>query len=140
MNWLALLPLLIQALPDIQSAFNTSTSNSTLGQKLSQLAAPISDLLTNIGSQLFPKASPTLHAIGGAIAAFNPDYTKWLQGALNNLGYASPPLVVDGLYGAKTTAAVEAAQKALGITIDGLAGNITEGLLAAALAKLPQVK
>jgi peptidoglycan hydrolase-like protein with peptidoglycan-binding domain len=140
---LSLLPYLFQALPDIVSAWNTTTSNVSFGQKLQELAAPVSNLLTDIGSQLFPKAAPTLHLIAGAIGAFNPDYTKWLQGSLNTLsptlGLPNPNLAVDGIYGPLTRAAVEAVQAHFGIVVDGLAGNITQGWIAKALAALPPV-
>lgn len=141
--WLSLLPLLIQAVPDIQAAWKAATSNTSFGQELTGLAAPLGDLIGNIGAKLFPKAAPTLHTIGGAIAVFNPNYTKWLQGALNQLSPSmnlpNPNLVVDGIYGPKTVAAVEAVQTHLGIVVDGLAGKITQKLLADALAALPQV-
>lgn len=144
MNWLSLLPLLIQALPDIQAAWNATTTNATMGQVLQGLAKPVGDLLTTIGAELFPQAATSLHIVGGAIAAFNPDYVKWLQGALNtiapSLNLTPPNLAVDGIYGPLTRGAVEAVQAHFGIIIDGLAGNVTQGWIAQALAKLPQVK
>lgn len=55
-----------------------------------------------------------------------------LQAALNKLG-ADPQLVVDNSYGRETRRAVEAFQKAHGLTVDGLAGTETWGAITAAL-------
>ncbi len=93
-------------------------------------------LLTSIGEKLFPKAAKTLHTVGAVFAAFDPDVTKWLQGALNVLLTPSPNLVVDGLYGPATRTAVEALQKQFGLVVDGLAGTVTRAAIEAALAKL----
>lgn len=140
---LSLIPLLIQNLPGLIQLWNTTSTNASFSTKATAIAGPLGDLFTSIGSQLFPKASPTLHLIGGFLHAFNPDYTKWVQGSLNvllpTLGITLTPLVVDGVYGEHTRDAVEAVQKHFGIFIDGIAGNITQGWIAQALAKLPQV-
>jgi putative chitinase len=74
------------------------------------------------------------------IAAFDPNTTKWLQGALNTLLALNPPLAVDGQYGPKTKAAVEQMQAKLGLVVDGLAGKLTQAAIDAALAKLPVIK
>ena len=71
-----------------------------------------------------------------AVAAFDPDVTKWLQGSLNVLLDPSPNLVVDGRYGTMTRNAVEQLQTKLGLRVDGWAGEITKAAIAAALAKL----
>jgi peptidoglycan hydrolase-like protein with peptidoglycan-binding domain len=55
---------------------------------------------------------------------------------LNKLVTPSPNLVVDGIYGPKTREAVDAAQKKLGVTVDGWAGEITHGAIQTALSKL----
>jgi hypothetical protein len=54
---------------------------------------------------LFPKAAPGLKVIAGAIGAFDPNVTKWLQDALNKLVKTSPKLDLDGIYGPETVAA-----------------------------------
>lgn len=59
-----------------------------------------------------------------------------VQNALNTLGYASPALVIDGILGAKSQAAVRAFQSAQGLTVDGIAGPQTKGALQSALASL----
>lgn len=143
---LSLLPLLWKYAQPIVSAWNSTSSNSTFNSYLSTLEKPVLDFVTSVGSQLFPKASPTLHALAGAIAAFNPDYIKWVQGSLNAvmpfLGLPNPNLVVDGIAGKHTVAAVEAVQTHFGVVVDGLPGNITYGLIQEALnllGKLPKV-
>src|SRR5262249_38481933 len=75
---------------------------------------------------------PVLQLIGGIVAHFDPNVTKWLQGSLNVVVGSS--LVVDGLYGPRTIDAVKAFQTKAGITVDGLAGLVTQ----AALPALPQ--
>jgi peptidoglycan hydrolase-like protein with peptidoglycan-binding domain len=77
-----------------------------------------------------------MQTVAAASATFDPNVTKWLQLALNKLLTPSPKLVVDGVYGPQTRDAVEAAQKKLGITVDGWAGEVTQGAIQAALAKL----
>ena len=54
------------------------------------------------------------------------DVTK-LQTALNALGYDCG--AADGIFGAKTEAAVRAFQKAKGLTVDGIAGKATQAAL-----------
>lgn len=51
---------------------------------------------------------------------------KKLQTALNNSGYG---LAVDGIYGAKTQAAVRDYQSKNGLSVDGIAGTQTQGKL-----------
>jgi len=50
--------------------------------------------------------------------------TKWVQLALNTLGY-QPPLLDDGNYGRQTKLAVTHFQQDYGIKVDGFAGNQT---------------
>ena len=134
--------LAIQWLPEIESIFQSSGTNETIVQRITDLSPTLADLLTGLGSELFPKAAPALAIVGGIVAGFSPDTTKWLQTSLNTLlGSAlSPPLVVDGLYGPKTQAAVTQFQTANGLVIDGLAGTITQGVIDGLLAKLPVLK
>ena len=55
------------------------------------------------------------------------DAVKWLQTELNQEGYS---LTVDGIYGARTEAAVRDYQSRKGLVTDGLAGPVTLGRLA----------
>ncbi|PQO39891.1 hypothetical protein DTL21_03915 [Bremerella cremea] len=54
---------------------------------------------------------------------------KTLQSALNSQLFPNPRLVVDGIFGAKTEAAVIAFQKQAVILVDGIAGNQTKAAL-----------
>jgi putative chitinase len=92
--------------------------------------------LASIGAALFPKVTPEVQVVAAASATFDPNVTKWLQVALNKLITPSPKLVVDGVYGPNTREAVEAVQKKLGITVDGWAGEITQGAIQMALSRL----
>jgi len=56
----------------------------------------------------------------------NRQSVKWLQWQLNNLGY---PLVVDGVWGPRTNAAVLAFQQQHGLLVDGLVGPKTKAEL-----------
>jgi murein L,D-transpeptidase YcbB/YkuD len=134
--------LAIQWLPQIESIFQSSGTNETIVQRITDLSPTLANLLTGLGSELFPKAAPALAIVGGIVAGFSPDTTKWLQTSLNTLlGSAlNPPLVVDGLYGPKTQAAVTQFQTANGLVVDGLAGTITQGIIDGLLAKLPVLK
>ena len=135
MNYLAIIQLVIQWSGTIKTIIDTATSNEGLVAELEKLAGPIGSLISGLGSQLFPKASPTLQKVGAVIAAFDPNFTKWLQAAINSAGY-TPALIVDGAYGPKTTAGVEWVQQKLGITVDGIAGKVTEATLKLFLTKL----
>jgi peptidoglycan hydrolase-like protein with peptidoglycan-binding domain len=137
MDWLRIVQLAIQYGPLVKGAIDTAFSNDDLITKIKNIAGPIVPLLEQIGKQLFPKAADILHLVGGAVAAFDPNVTRWLQGALNNLIEPSltPQLVVDGIYGPLTRAAVETFQKQMGLIVDGLAGTITRAAIDALLAK-----
>lgn len=136
-NPLTYLQLATQYGPKIGALITELTSNDDLATKIKLEAGPLADILTGIGATLFPDAAPELQLIGAAIAAFNPSSTKTLQGLLNALVKPSPNLVVDGIYGAKTTAAIKQLQTQLGITPDGIAANLTQKALMAFLAKVP---
>jgi peptidoglycan hydrolase-like protein with peptidoglycan-binding domain len=59
-----------------------------------------------------------------------------VQRALNTLGMATPPLVVDGQIGPKSQAAIRSFQSQHGLTVDGIAGPQTKTALQAALGGL----
>jgi peptidoglycan hydrolase-like protein with peptidoglycan-binding domain len=105
-------------------------------QSLQTTVPQVIPQLTEIGAALFPKVAPEMQVVAAATATFDPNVTKWLQIALNKLVTPGPNLTVDGVYGPRTREAVEAAQKKLGITVDGWAGEITQGAIQTALSKL----
>ncbi len=137
MNVLAILQIAANLAPTVKSILDTATGNESIVTKIREISDPLASILETVGETLFPKAAPALRIAAGAMAAFDPDVTKWLQGSLNVLIVPSPNLVVDGLYGPKTRAAVEQVQAAYGLRVDGWAGSITQAAIAAALAKRP---
>lgn len=65
--------------------------------------------------------------------AVDPDSgVKWVQEAINTLGY-TPPLDVDSNYGRQTSRAVAQFQRSYGLDVDGIAGPKTAAALRAAL-------
>lgn len=144
MNWLQLLqfvPLILQYGPQVASALQTATSNADVLTKIEQLAPTVGSLVSSVGAALFPKSSAALQQIGGAIAAFDPNTTMWVQKTCNQLlataaGYV--PLAVDGHYGPKTIAAVEQLQAKYGLAVDGIAGKVTQQVIAGVLGALPR--
>jgi peptidoglycan hydrolase-like protein with peptidoglycan-binding domain len=135
MDPMTILQLAIQYGPAIKAVIDEAWNNDDLATKLKNVAGPLMPVLEQAGAKLFPQAASTLHAVAGAIAAFDPNTTKWLQGALNAVVTPSPNLVVDGIYGPRTAAAVSALQKQLGLKVDGFAGAITQAALQTLLTK-----
>lgn len=140
MDPLAILQLALTYGPAVKALWDEASSNADLVTKIKQLSQPLANLLQDVGTRLFPQAAPQIAIVGGVIAAFDPNTTKWLQGALNTLLSPSPNLVVDGLYGPLTRDAVSKLQAKLGLKVDGLAGQITQAAIASALANLPTIK
>lgn len=141
---LSLIPLLIRESLGIVNAWNSTPNNATYIDYLVKLAPEVGKFISDIGALLFPGAASNMQLVGGSIAAFNPNYTKLVQGQINVLSPALklniPPLVVDGIYGPRTKAGIEAVQEHFGIVKDGIVGNITQGWIAKALATLPEIK
>lgn len=130
---LSLISTVVQLAGSVKAMLDQST---TTQDKLHELSSEIIPHLTEIGATLFPKVAPALQIVAAASAAFDPNITKWVQGSLNRILSLNPPLVVDGIYGAKTKAAVETFQTQLGLKVDGWAGDITQGAIQTALSKL----
>lgn len=123
--------------PTVVAAWNEATSNDSFTDKVRKIAPPLAPLLEQVGSAAYPGAAPALHIVAGVIASFSPD-AMWLQKSLNiYLGSdLAQPLVVDGVIGPKTKAAVKQAQAKLGLVVDGLAGKLTAAGLDYALSLL----
>lgn len=140
MDWSTLLPLIISAVGTVKSIIDIANSNQDIVSKITAEVPHIVTILNDYATKLFPKVAPELRVAAAATSAFDPNVTKWLQGSLNALVSPSPNLVVDGLYGPKTRAAVEALQTKLGLTVDGWAGQITQTAISNLLAKQPVLK
>lgn len=124
---LSLLPYVIQAAPAVINAIESGISVNSIGSVLTNPS--VAGALQSLGTQLFPKAAPQIALAGSLLATYSPNYVKWLQGMLNAYLKPAVPLKVDGSYGPKTIAAVEAAQTKLGLKIDGVAGDLTMAAL-----------
>lgn len=82
-----------------------------------------------------PPAPPTdWTPHGGVRHDHAPPSLEWVQLELNALGFAPTPLIVDGLDGNSTRAAIEAFQRRAGISVDGVAGPQTVAAIQKALA------
>lgn len=144
MNWLALLPSILSIIgeiPAIKAAWDSSPLGGFAGVVAVVQKSPIAGTLADIGSQLFPKLDPTLHAAAAALVVAHPNNTAWAQSALNLLvstGYVAfgKPLVVDGVWGPKTMAAVEAVQGKLGLPVNGFITDIEYSAISGLLAKM----
>ena len=134
MDWLSIIQLAIKYGPVVKGIIDMASSNEDIVSKIKASAAPLAGVLEDVGSKMFPSAAPSLHIAAAAIAAFDPDVTRWLQGELNIFVTPSPNLVVDGMYGPKTTAAVKQFQAAHGLAVDGMAGNLTQAIIASLAA------
>ena len=132
-KFLPLLMRILQILPQIQDAMKSGTSIFTLLQKF---APDVIGILTGIGGSLFPELpAPSQAQIGGLM--MDPVKVRLIQGQINTLGLAVPPLEVDGSYGQKTKAAVTAFQIAHNVTpADGWAGDVTTAALQTEINKL----
>jgi hypothetical protein len=113
MNWIAIIPLVIQGLTAIQPLFGGVNASKvvTTGNELIPF---FEKLLGGIAPASQSKVGP---AITAATAVFNPDPIKWIQQVLN---LAGNNLDVDGEVGPLTLAAADAfAAKELGIVQGG---------------------
>lgn len=138
MDWLSLVQLAMQFGPSIKAIIDEATSNDDIVTKVKAAAPSLATMLESFGAKLFPTAAPEIHIAAGAIAAFDPSVTKWLQASCNSILNPSPGLVVDGIYGPKTREAVAALQAKLGLPVDGFAGMVTQAAINALTAqKLP---
>ena len=142
MNPLAIAALVAEFLPTVKSIIDVAESNQNIYDKIKALGGPIVTFLETEGAKLFPSASPVLQVVGAVVAGFDPNTTKWLQNSLNTIlahevGYV--PLVVDGIYGSHTAAAVTQLQTKYKLTVDGIAGTITQAAISAVLANLPNL-
>ncbi len=140
------LPLLIQliaAIPSIKTAWDTAPKNSlgAVAQAVQTSLPPsLVNQLAEAGAQLFPKLSPEFHAAAAAMLVAHPNSTSWAQSTLNLLqstGYFSfgAPLVVDGIWGPHTKAAIVACQAKMGLPTTGILADAEFSMLGQLLSK-----
>lgn len=149
MNFLSLfttlLPLaleIVQAIPSIKSAYDSAAGN-TLQKVQAALPAKLVNELANVGGQLFPNLSPELHAAAAALIIAHPNAVAYVQDALNiiaSTGYFQLPnnqqLAVDGIYGPKTRAAIQAFETKVGIPVTNAITDALNNAIGAVLAKI----
>jgi len=129
MNWLALIPMLMSSASAINSIVTIAQNNDDIVSKIRETLPHLAEPLETLGGLLFPGVKPALHIAAVAMTQYDTDLNKWIQGGLNAFVTPSPNLVVDGVYGPKTAAAVKAFQAQLGLTVDGWAGNLVQTAL-----------
>lgn len=130
MDYLAILQAAFQYGPAVKSIIDEASNNDDIVTKVKSLAGPFASILELVGGAFFPAVKPELRVAAAVMASFDPSVTKWVQGGLNSLVTPSPGLVIDGIYGPRTRAAVESLQAQVGLTVDGWAGQITQATIA----------
>jgi peptidoglycan hydrolase-like protein with peptidoglycan-binding domain len=131
---LGLIPTIIRIVDFMKRVFTQGLSINSLGTIFQN--EDVKTVFTMLGELLFPKVRPELQAAAAAAALYAPDYVMKVQNAANVLLSLNPPLDVDGHYGPKTKAAVEALQKKLGLEqVDGWVGDKSMAAIQAALLK-----
>lgn len=140
MNWLLSIPALFQnlgpvisLLPLVEKYFSGSLSLDDLIKAAGDLPAAAIKALEFIGAQKFPALAPQFHVVAVLTMTFHKDRIMWFQDAYNHLLQPPIPLVVDGLPGPKTDAAILTLQAKFGLAADGWLGQQTlkfvQGLL-----------
>lgn len=140
MEWLKFaqyLPILMQLFEKGAAIRQEIRNGGSVIDLLKREAPTLIDTIASIGKSLFPTISDPAGQVQSGATVLDQQLVTTIQTQLNRLG-TSPALVVDGAYGAKTKAAVEAFQKANPpLVADGWAGKLTQAALSAAVAKLP---
>lgn len=129
-----ILPTIVSAVGTIKDIIDVANDNDGIVKNVRQAVPKLASLLEDVGGFLFPKAEPQLRIAAAVMTQFNESATKGVQTALNALLDPSPKLVVDGLYGPKTKAAVERFQAQMGLDVDGWAGKMTKAAIDKLLA------
>jgi lysozyme family protein len=93
------------------------------------MSSPALKSLEQFGAELFPSVDKGIQKVLAAIHLGYPQATKWIQTSLNTLQALhfisfGDPLVVDGVFGPKTFAAVVVLQAKAGLKTTGA---VTEG-------------
>lgn len=127
---------IMNVIPMVKKLLDTTSNPKDLDGTIRKLVPTLVPIIEGIAATLFPQLAPAFHLVAGAMVAFDPDKTKWLQQALNTILPDAEDLVVDGVYGPKTVKAVEQVQEHLGLGVDGWAGQITNTAIQFALNKL----
>jgi peptidoglycan hydrolase-like protein with peptidoglycan-binding domain len=130
---LGLLPDILSAIEKIKPIISQGLSINTIGQLFGD--SNLKDLLSKLGSVAFPDLRSDLQTSAGA-TVLAPDYVKKVQNNLNVLVKPTPPLDVDGHYGALTQSAAKTYQTSHGLVVDGWVGDATMAKMSEEIAKM----
>ncbi len=113
---------LVSLASTIKRLWENSAGFAAIGREVT--SSPAARAIEELGAEMFPAAAKEIQKVLAAIHLSYPDATKWAQKALNageTLGFISfgPPLVVDGIFGPKTMAAVRTLQTKLHVSTTG---------------------
>lgn len=110
--------------PLVEQWFAGKLSLGDLQAGMSSLPKLVIRGLEFIGSQRFPLLAPEFHAIAALSMSFHADSRiMWFQDFYNNYMTPEMPLLVDGVPGTKTDAAVIAVEAKFGLAVDGWLGK-----------------
>jgi Predicted Peptidoglycan domain len=128
MNWVTILPLIIQGLTAIEPLASGASQT-----KISAAGSGLVPVLQTIIGGLAPGSQAKVSfAISAATGVYDPDAAKWIQKILN---LAGSNIEVDGALGPLTLAAVDSfASKELGI----IPGSLISVILANTLKSLAE--
>ncbi|HIZ16797.1 MAG TPA: N-acetylmuramoyl-L-alanine amidase [Firmicutes bacterium] len=124
--------------PDDMARFNVDEIANAIANGIEEVIPPSQE------GQGGPNETPPAPPSSGGLPYPMPNYdlsygatgdgVRWLQWYLNRLGYLDTPQEIDGIFGARTQAALENFQRDAGIRADGIAGRVTRAALIAALS------
>lgn len=125
MNWALIVSVISGLIPVAQKIgkiWESSGGFNAIAEEI--LNSGIINSLEEVGAQLFPQVEKKIQSVLAAIHLGYPDATKWIQKALNTIqatGYIhfGDPLVVDGVFGPLTYAAVVVLQAKVGLKPTG---------------------
>jgi peptidoglycan hydrolase-like protein with peptidoglycan-binding domain len=125
MNMMAILSLVAGLIPiatKIGQLWQSSAGFSAIAQAIASSSA-ITEL-ESVGAAIWPAADKAVQKVLAAIHLAAPQSTQWAQTSLNTIQAAGvisfgAPLVVDGVFGPKTFAAVVVLQAKVGLKPTG---------------------
>jgi len=124
---LTIINALIGFLPVAQKVaklWHDSAGFSAISEAVAGAAPAVLKTIDDWAAQMFPSVEAAARRVLGAIHMWAPQSTQWVQTSLNTIQstgliHFGDPLVVDGIFGNKTFAAVVVLQTKLGLKITG---------------------
>ena len=108
----------------VAQLWKNSAGFSAIAGELTSAAPAVLKTIDDWAAQMFPAVESAARRVLGAIHMWAPESTQWVQKSLNTIQstgliHFGDPLVVDGIFGNKTFAAVVVLQTKLGLKITG---------------------